>query len=86
MKLYTYFRSSAAYRVRIALNLKGVACDFVPVHLTRDGGGQRRWPQDRHFAEARRRAGAGPGRSAGAGGPQGIAGPGAGAPRQLIRR
>ena len=41
MKLYTYFRSSAAYRVRIALNLKGVACDFVPVHLTRDGGGQR---------------------------------------------
>lgn len=38
MKLYTYFRSSAAYRVRIALNLKAVACDMAPVHLVRDGG------------------------------------------------
>ncbi|MGH8852864.1 MAG: maleylacetoacetate isomerase [Telluria sp.] len=38
MKLYTYFRSSAAYRVRIALNLKGLAYDAVPVHLLRDGG------------------------------------------------
>jgi hypothetical protein len=35
MKLYTYFRSSAAYRVRIALNLKGIAYDAVPVHLLR---------------------------------------------------
>jgi maleylacetoacetate isomerase len=33
MKLYTYFRSSAAYRVRIALNLKGVAYDAMPVNL-----------------------------------------------------
>ncbi len=33
MKLYTYFRSSAAYRVRIALNLKGVNYDAVPVNL-----------------------------------------------------
>ena len=40
MKLYTYFRSSAAYRVRIALHLKGVAYDAVPVHLLRDGGQQ----------------------------------------------
>ncbi|WBS01424.1 maleylacetoacetate isomerase [Pseudoduganella sp. SL102] len=40
MKLYTYFRSSAAYRVRIALNLKGVAYDAVPVHLLKDGGEQ----------------------------------------------
>ena len=38
MKLYTYFRSSAAYRVRIALNLKGLAYDAVPVHLLREGG------------------------------------------------
>jgi maleylpyruvate isomerase len=38
MKLYTYFRSSAAYRVRIALNLKGLAYDAVTVHLLKDGG------------------------------------------------
>lgn len=41
MKLYTYFRSSAAYRVRIALNLKGLSYEPVPVHLLRDGGQQR---------------------------------------------
>lgn len=40
MKLYTYFRSSAAYRVRIALNLKGLPYEAVPVHLLRDGGQQ----------------------------------------------
>ena len=40
MKLYTYFRSSAAYRVRIALNLKGLAYEAVPIHLTKDGGRQ----------------------------------------------
>ena len=33
MKLYNYFRSSASYRVRIALALKGLAYDYVPVHL-----------------------------------------------------
>jgi maleylpyruvate isomerase len=38
MKLYTYFRSSAAYRVRIALNLKGLPYEAVPVHLVRHGG------------------------------------------------
>ncbi|HEY0845473.1 MAG TPA: maleylacetoacetate isomerase [Noviherbaspirillum sp.] len=40
MKLYGYFRSSASYRVRIALNLKGLAYDAVPVHLLRNGGEQ----------------------------------------------
>ena len=33
MKLYDYFRSSAAYRVRIALNLKGASYETVPVNL-----------------------------------------------------
>jgi len=40
MKLYSYFRSSASYRVRIALNLKGLPYDIVPVHLLRGGGEQ----------------------------------------------
>ncbi len=40
LTLYSYWRSSAAYRVRIALNLKGLAYATVPVHLTRDGGEQ----------------------------------------------
>ena len=40
MKLYEYFRSSAAYRVRIGLNLKGLHYQSVPVHLVRDGGEQ----------------------------------------------
>jgi maleylpyruvate isomerase len=40
MKLYTYFRSSAAFRVRIALNLKGLPYEMVPIHLTKDGGRQ----------------------------------------------
>ena len=41
MKLYGYFRSSAAYRVRIALNLKGLEYEAVSVHLLKDGGQQR---------------------------------------------
>jgi maleylpyruvate isomerase len=47
LKLYTYFRSSAAYRVRIALNLKGLQYEAVPVHLVKDGG--------QHLSEAYRR-------------------------------
>ncbi|WP_049621962.1 maleylacetoacetate isomerase [Frateuria defendens] len=38
--LYDYWRSSAAYRVRIALNLKGLAYESRPVHLLREGGEQ----------------------------------------------
>ena len=41
MRLYTYFRSSAAYRVRIALAVKGVAFESVPVRLRGHGGEQR---------------------------------------------
>lgn len=40
MELYTYFRSSAAYRVRITLNLKGLKADYRYVHLVKDGGQQ----------------------------------------------
>ena len=38
MKLYSYFRSSAAYRVRIALNLKGLTYEMIPIHLQKEGG------------------------------------------------
>jgi maleylpyruvate isomerase len=38
VKLYSFFRSSAAYRVRIALNLKGISYKTMPVHLVKDGG------------------------------------------------
>ncbi|MBC3919430.1 maleylacetoacetate isomerase [Undibacterium sp. CY18W] len=40
MKLYGYFRSSASYRVRIALNLKGLDYEQVAVHLVKNGGEQ----------------------------------------------
>ena len=40
MKLYSYFRSSASYRVRIALNLKNLPYDYAPIHMLRDGGEQ----------------------------------------------
>lgn len=40
MKLYSYWRSTAAYRVRIALNLKGLAYQTVPVSLIAEGGQQ----------------------------------------------
>jgi maleylpyruvate isomerase len=38
--LHNYFRSSSAYRVRIALNLKGLAFEYASVHLNRNGGEQ----------------------------------------------
>ncbi|RUO81196.1 maleylacetoacetate isomerase [Idiomarina tyrosinivorans] len=41
MKLYGYWRSSASYRTRIALNLKGLGYDYEPVHLVKDGGQQK---------------------------------------------
>jgi maleylacetoacetate isomerase/maleylpyruvate isomerase len=40
MKLYTFFRSSASYRVRIALNLKNISYEQAPIHLRRGGGEQ----------------------------------------------
>ncbi|NNF50831.1 MAG: maleylacetoacetate isomerase [Gammaproteobacteria bacterium] len=42
IRLYGYWRSSAAYRVRIALNLKGLEYEQAAVHLVRDGGEQRK--------------------------------------------
>ncbi len=41
MKLHNYFRSSASFRVRIALALKGLSYDYVPVHL---GKGEHKLP------------------------------------------
>lgn len=40
LKLYSYWRSSASYRVRIALNLKGLPHEIIPVHLLKNGGQQ----------------------------------------------
>jgi maleylacetoacetate isomerase len=40
LQLYSFWRSSASYRVRIALNLKGLPYEYIPVHLTQDGGQQ----------------------------------------------
>jgi len=42
VKLYSFFRSSAAYRVRIALNLKGIGYETAAVHLIKDGGHNKR--------------------------------------------
>jgi maleylpyruvate isomerase len=41
MKLYSYWRSTCSWRVRIALHWKGIAHEIVPVHLLADGGQQR---------------------------------------------
>jgi maleylpyruvate isomerase len=40
LKLYSFWRSSAAFRVRIALNLKGIDYEIIPVHLGKNGGEQ----------------------------------------------
>lgn len=41
LKLYGYWRSSASYRVRIALNLKNIDYENIPIHLVKNGGEQR---------------------------------------------
>ncbi|SEP50230.1 maleylpyruvate isomerase [Methylobacterium sp. ap11] len=41
MRLYSYWRSTSSYRLRIALALKGLTPDQVPIHLVRNGGEQR---------------------------------------------
>lgn len=38
LKLYSYFRSSASYRVRIAMHWKELKFEYVPIHLIKDGG------------------------------------------------
>ncbi|MER1939237.1 maleylacetoacetate isomerase [Castellaniella sp. FW104-16D08] len=48
LELYSYFRSSAAYRVRIALGLKGLDYALMPVHLLKHGGEQH-LPAYRHL-------------------------------------
>jgi maleylacetoacetate isomerase len=40
IKLYSYYRSSSAYRVRIALNVKMIPYEIIPIHLLKDGGEQ----------------------------------------------
>ena len=40
-KLYNYYRSSASFRVRAALNLKGLQYDYIPIHLLKNGGEQK---------------------------------------------
>ena len=40
MKLYDYYRSSCSYRVRIALNLKNISYECIPIHLVNHGGEQ----------------------------------------------
>lgn len=42
LKLYSYWRSTAAYRVRIALNLKRLSYQTISVHLVKDGGEQHK--------------------------------------------
>lgn len=40
IKLYSYYRSSSSYRVRIALNLKNLDYEIIPIHLLKEGGEQ----------------------------------------------
>ena len=42
LKLYSYWRSSASWRVRIALNLKKLEYEYIPIDLVKDGGQQRK--------------------------------------------
>ena len=45
MQLFTYYRSTSSYRVRIALALKGLDYQSIPVNLIAPGGGEHRQPE-----------------------------------------
>ena len=45
MQLFTYYRSTSSYRVRIALALKGLDYQSIPVNLIEPGGGEHRQPE-----------------------------------------
>lgn len=51
MKLASYFRSTAAYRVRIALNLKQIDHTLLPIHLIRNGGEHKQTDYQTHNPE-----------------------------------
>jgi glutathione S-transferase len=42
LALYSYFRSSASWRVRTVLNLKKLQYKYIPIHLVKDGGDQNK--------------------------------------------
>ncbi len=44
IKLYSYYRSSCSYRVRIALHLKNIPFKYIPIHLLKNGGEQNSEP------------------------------------------
>ena len=54
MKLHTFYRSTAAYRVRIAANLKGIPLDYAYVNLVKAGGEHNSASLSRRQSDRRR--------------------------------